>query len=69
MMKGYFDFVMFNFLKKFNAPGDPAGHSRQAKGENQFFAPTGLRHKAQGCGESRYPGTFPIMIFNPNGVA
>jgi hypothetical protein len=34
-----------------------------------FFAPTGLRHKAQGCGESRYPGTFSMMIFNPNGVA
>jgi hypothetical protein len=33
-----------------------------------FFAPKGLRHKAQGCGESRYPGTLPIMIFNPNGV-
>jgi hypothetical protein len=32
------------------------------KGKNQFsfLAPTGLRHKAQGCGESRYPGTFPI---------
>jgi hypothetical protein len=34
-----------------------------------LFAPTGLRHKAQGWGESRYPGTFSIMIFNPNGVA
>jgi len=50
------------------ASGSPAGHSRQAKGKISFFAPTGLRHIAHGCGESRYPGTIPILIFNPNGV-
>jgi hypothetical protein len=45
------------------------GIAVRLKAKISFFAPTGLRHKAQGCGESRYPGTLPIMIFNPIGVA
>jgi hypothetical protein len=44
------------------------GIAARLKAKISFFAPKGLRHKAQGCGESRYPGTLPVMIFNPNGV-
>jgi hypothetical protein len=51
------------------ASGSPLpGIVGRLKAKISFFAPTGLRHIAQGCGESRYPGTIPILIFNPNGV-
>jgi hypothetical protein len=64
------------FIKLFKMPaqrregfGPRQGIAIRLKAKISFFAPTGLRNKAQGCGESRYPGTFPMMIFNPNGVA